>query len=172
MLSIFIFTHNSEKQLAYTLSALVPVMVDGLLRRVAIIDQDSTDNTCLAAQGAGCAVYQTGELSQALAGLRTEWLLIVPPGATLAEGWEDSVRRHMQTGSRPARFTLPVEKRFAGFAKLFVRAAPLEAGLLVKVDAVKSSYQTGAEFQNWLHTLKPLRLPQLITPPEMPKGGA
>lgn len=172
MLSVFIFTHNSEKQLAHTLQALVPAVVDGLLRRVVVIDQGSTDNTRLAAEGAGCAFYAAGELSRALDGLRTEWLLILQPGATLADGWEDAVRRHAETSSAPARFSLPGEGRFGMLGELFARSPSLEAGLLFKIEKLGSLPQNAAEFQNWLRTLKSVRLPQRITPPETTKGGA
>ncbi len=65
MLSVLIVTRNSEKLLANTFSALVPVVVEGLLRRVVVVDQGSTDETRLVADGAGCTLYNGDELTEA-----------------------------------------------------------------------------------------------------------
>jgi len=172
MLSVLIITQNSEKRLAHTLSALVPAVVDGLLRRVIVVDQGSSDETRLVAEGAGCALYGGDELSVALGTVRTQWLMILQPGAILSDVWTDAVRRHMEAGSSAARFTLAHEQRFGPIGRLFAKKPSLDAGLLVKVDALKPVPSSRSALEDLPVQLKPLRLPPIITPPETTKGGA
>ncbi|OYR10884.1 glycosyltransferase [Brucella grignonensis] len=172
MLSVLIVTRNSEKLLANTFSALVPVVVEGLLRRVVVVDQGSTDETRLVADGAGCTLYNGDELTEALGALRTEWLLILQPGAILADGWEEAVRRHIGESRLPARFTLQHEVRLGLLGKLFARQPSLSSGLLVRLNAFKSFPTTGFELEDLPRQLKPIRLSPIITPPQTTKGGA
>lgn len=172
MLSVLIVTRNSEKLLANTLSALVPAVVEGLLRRVVVVDHGSTDETRLVADGAGCALYSEDALTEALGALRTEWLLILQPGAILADGWEEAVRRHMGASRGPARFTLQHEARLGLFGKLFARQPSLSSGLLVRLDAFNSFPATGLELEDLLRQLKSVRLSSIITPPQTTKGEA
>ncbi|MFC7065380.1 glycosyl transferase [Brucella rhizosphaerae] len=172
MFSILVVTRNSEKLLANTLSALVPAVIDGLLRRVVVVDQDSDDETKLVAEGAGCALCSEDQLTEALAGLRTDWLLMLLPGAILADGWEDAVRRHMDESRVPARFTLPQEERWGFIGKLFSSKPSLGSGLLVRLDVLKPFPSSVREMEDLPHRLKPVRLPQIIIPPQTTKGGA
>lgn len=87
MLSVIIETLNSERPLACTLSGLVPAVVEGLLRRVTVIDHGSGDGTALVAEGAGCAFHGLAERDVALNGIRTDWVLFLKPGAMPQEGW-------------------------------------------------------------------------------------
>ena len=105
MLSVLIETRDSEKPLAHTLSALVPAVVDGLVRRVTVIDHGSRDDTALAAAGAGCAFFEAGRIGAALAEIVTDWVLLLQPGALPQPGWEAAARNHMETSGAPARFT-------------------------------------------------------------------
>ncbi|MCL7997835.1 glycosyl transferase [Brucella sp. 21LCYQ03] len=172
MISVFIVTKNSEMLLAHTLSALVPAVVDGLLRRVIVVDQGSTDDTKLVAVGAGCALYDEESLSDSFRELRTQWLLILQPGATLPDDWIDAVGRHLAASNSPARFTLPQETRFGLLGKFFTRKPALGAGLLVKADTLKLLPSSAKELEDLPRQLKLVRLPQIIMPPETTKGGA
>jgi glycosyltransferase involved in cell wall biosynthesis len=172
MLSVLILTRNSEKLLANTLSVLVPAVVEGLLRRVVVVDQGSTDETRLVAEGAGCALYSEDELTEALGALRTDWLLVLQPGATLSDSWEDAVRRHMKTSRVSARFTLQQERRLGLLGRLAARKPSLNSGLLVRLDALNPLPKRGLELEALPRRLKPVRLPQIITPPQTTKGGA
>lgn len=172
MISVCMVTQNSEKLLAHTLSALVPAVVDGLLRRVVVVDRGSTDDTKLVAEGAGCALYDEEELSAALRALRTHWLLILRPGAALPDDWIDAVGRHLAASNSPARFRLPQEARFGLLGRIFISKPSLDAGLLVKIDALKPLPSNRGELENLPRQLKPMRLSPIITPPETTKGGA
>lgn len=90
MLSVIIETLNSERPLACTLSGLVPAVVEGLLRRVTVIDHGSGDGTALVAEGAGCAFHGLAERDVALNGIRTDWVLFLKP-----------VRCRRRAGGRP-----------------------------------------------------------------------
>ena len=172
MLSVLIVTQNSEKLLAHSLSALVPAVVDGLLRRVVVIDQGSMDETRLVAEGAGCALHNEDDLSNAIGSLRTQWLLFLQPGATLSDDWMDSVQRHMEAANSAARFTLAQEHRLGLFGKVFGHKPSLKAGLLVRIDTLKPLPSSVIELEDLARQLKPVRLPAIITPPETTKGGA
>ncbi|WP_273725871.1 glycosyl transferase [Brucella gallinifaecis] len=170
MLSVLLFTKNSEKALAHTLAGLVPAVVDGLLRRVIVVDQGSHDDTRLMAEGAGCAFYENVDLPKAFDDLRTEWLLILKPGAILQDGWEDAVRRHMEGGQATARFSLPQETGLIG--KLLGVKPSLDAGLLAPVSAIRPLIRDSGIPAVAIKQLKPVRLSQKILPPETTKGGA
>ncbi len=158
MLSALIETLNSERPLAHTLSALVPAVVDGLLRRVYVIDRGSSDETALVAQGAGCSLYGKAEIGAALDEIRTPWVLILKPGAIPGEGWEEIARRHMESQSGPARFSLPGEGGFANVRKLLGGRATLDAGLLVRLEELRPLLLGGVSFDQLAQRLKPVRL--------------
>lgn len=165
MLSVIIPTLNSEKPLAYTLSALVPAVVDGLLRRVVVIDGGSTDATPLVAEGAGCALYGEAEAGAALAGISTPWVLLLRPGAIPREGWEDAARRHMEGGKGAARFSAPGDRKPGILRKIFTAPSSLDAGLLARLDAVRPLLAEGLAFDALPARLKPSLLPHEIALP-------
>ncbi|MBC2884532.1 glycosyl transferase [Ochrobactrum sp. CM-21-5] len=148
MLSVLIETHNAERPLAFTLSALVPAVVEGLLRRVVVIDRGSTDETALVAVGAGCSYYSETDIDVALAELRTPWVLFLKPGAVPQEGWEEVARRHMEGEGGPARFSLAAD-----------------AGLLARLETVRPLLRDGVIFDDLPQRLKPIRLKHTILPP-------
>lgn len=170
MLSVLIFTRNSEGLLAQTLSALVPAVVEGLLRRVVVVDRASTDETRLVAEGAGCSLYDETDLQSAFDDLRTDWLLLLKPGAILANGWEDAVRGHMEMSQSPARFSSPQDLGLMG--KLLGAKPSLDNGLLAPVVTIRPLIGDGGVPGAVLKQLKPIRLPHQILPPETTKGGA
>ncbi len=166
MLSVVISTLNSERALAHTLSALVPAVVEGLLRRVTVIDQGSSDETALVALGAGCAFYAEMDIETALDEIRTPWVLFLKPGAIPQEGWEEVLRRHMEADGGAARFSLPEDSVFGAVRKIFSDKATLDAGLLVRLDIVKPLLLGGVAFDQLPQHLRPVRLKHRILPPD------
>lgn len=166
MLSVVIETLNSERALAHTLSALVPAVVDGLLRRVTVIDRGSSDETALVALGAGCAFHSEMDIEAALDEIRTPWVLLLRPGAIPQEGWEEALRRHMENGGGAARFSLPEDSGLGTVRKIFGHKATLDAGLLVRLDVVKPLLLDGVAFDQLPQRLKPIRLKHSILPPD------
>lgn len=172
MISVLLVTNNSEKALAQTLAGLVPAVVDGLLRRVIVVDQGSTDDTKLVAEGAGCAFYNEDNLSEAFRELRTHWLLLLRPGATLQDEWIDAVGRHLAVSNSAARFTLPQEARSGLLGKLFTSKPSLNAGLLIKAETLRPFPSRLDELEDLPRQLKPVLLSPGIVLPNTTKGGA
>ena len=165
MLSVLIETHNAERPLAFTLSALVPAVVEGLLRRVVVIDRGSTDETALVAVGAGCSYYSETDIDVALAELRTPWVFFLKPGAVPQEGWEEVARRHMEGEGGPARFSLAADAGLGAVRKIFGAKQSLDAGLLARLETVRPLLRDGVIFDDLPQRLKPIRLKHTILPP-------
>ncbi len=154
MLSVLIETRDSEKPLAHTLSALVPAVVDGLVRRVTVIDHGSRDDTALAAAGAGCAFFEDGRIGAALAEIVTDWVLLLQPGALPQPGWEAAARNHMETSGAPARFTAAGT---GAFRKIF-GGGGMEAGLLARLETVRPPLLEGVAFADLPRRFRLVRL--------------
>src|SRR3954463_15616923 len=94
MFSVIIATHDSERPLVHTLSALVPGATAGLVREVIVADGQSTDETEQVAEYAGCAFFSSGEplgwrLKAAAQRARGEWLMFLGPGVVPGPAWID-----------------------------------------------------------------------------------
>lgn len=93
MISVVIPTFNSARRgLGASLSALVPAVVDGVVREVIVADGGSTDQTLAIADEAGCEIVSTdhGRGRQLRAGVekaRFPWLLFLHPDTELETGW-------------------------------------------------------------------------------------
>ena len=131
MLTVLIETHNDEEALARTLSSLVSAAVEGIVREVLVCDRASSDQTAVVADHAGCTVFSDGDMAAALRRAKGEWLLLVEPGARLAEGWTEAAMAHMAQLTGPARFTRSRIGQPPLFTRLFSRARPLAEGLLL-----------------------------------------
>lgn len=160
MLTVIIPTFNTEKPLARTLGSLVPAVVDGLLRRVVVIDSGSSDDTTVVAEGAGCTLYNSAEIRTALHAINTPWVLILNPGAIPEPGWEDAVRHHMETGKGSARFSQLSDARLMG--KIFGTRATLDAGLVVETKVLRPLIEAGLSWDDLPARLKPARLPHRV----------
>lgn len=93
MLSVVIPTLNAEKSLAATLAALVPGVVEGLVREVIISDGGSTDATLAIAEEAGCTVVsgpagRGGQLARGAAAARSNWLMFLHADTALETDWQ------------------------------------------------------------------------------------
>jgi len=98
MLTAIIATHESERALVPTLSALVPAAASGLLAEVVIADAGSTDATAEVADIAGCRLLVLREplaarLAAAAASVRSPWLLFLRPGIVPDPGWMAAAER-------------------------------------------------------------------------------
>jgi glycosyltransferase involved in cell wall biosynthesis len=101
MLSAVISTHESERALVPTLSALVPAVATGLLREVVVADAGSTDATAEVAEIAGCRLIRSDEplgvrLKTAAAATKAPWLLFLRAGTVPGSGWIPAVERFIQ----------------------------------------------------------------------------
>jgi rSAM/selenodomain-associated transferase 2 len=109
MLSVVIPTLDAEEGLAATLTALVPAMVEGLLREVIVVDAGSRDHTIRIAEAAGVEVVHSArgrglQLAAGAARARSPWLLFLHADTVLQRGWEDEVAaliERVDIGQRP-----------------------------------------------------------------------
>jgi glycosyltransferase involved in cell wall biosynthesis len=126
MISVVIATRNDQRRLGRTLTALVPSAVDGLVRQVIVADLGSTDATLEIADDAG-AVVTKGSLADACAAAKEDWLLILDPGAKLADGWERAAHDHIVGVARPGVIRLGHRRGLLGM----MSPAPA-VGLLIR----------------------------------------
>jgi rSAM/selenodomain-associated transferase 2 len=102
MISIIIPTLNAEKGLAATLTALVPSVVDGLVREVIVVDGGSTDRTLAIVDDAGAklvegnALGRGAQLKLGAEHARQPWLLFLHADTQLEPGWERDVIAFME----------------------------------------------------------------------------
>jgi glycosyltransferase involved in cell wall biosynthesis len=131
MISVLIETRNSDELLARTLAGLVGGAVEGLLSDVIIIDYGSSDQTHRVADAAGCIFLQDQTLIDGFRRARSEWFLLMEPGARLLDGWIEPVAMHIERAQGPACFTCSHAHRKPLFKRLFSRRNPIADGLLI-----------------------------------------
>ncbi len=131
MLTVLIETRDHEDPLARTLASLVGGAVAGIVRDVIVRDLGSTDQTDQVADDAGCRWMTGTEIGYCIDQARADWLLLLEPGARLMEGWMEEVADHISQQSDPARFSPSGLNRKNLLLRLFDRASPLSAGLLI-----------------------------------------
>ncbi|MDX2203467.1 MAG: glycosyltransferase, partial [Hyphomicrobiaceae bacterium] len=101
MLSVIIPTLNAETTLGETLAALVPAVVEGVVKEVIVVDGGSSDGTERIADIAGATFLQAprGRGSQLAAGAkraRFAWLLFLHADTVLQPGWEREAQTFME----------------------------------------------------------------------------
>jgi|SRR5690606_4279039 len=131
MLSVVIETRNDEEALAHTLASLVGGAVEGVVREVIVCDRGSSDGTHAVADHTGCRYMTMSPLASGIRQAKSEWLLLLEPGARLCEGWTEVVSRHTECATRAARFTEARNGRSRFLSRVFSAGRPLAAGLLV-----------------------------------------
>lgn len=94
-------TLNAEDTLARSLSALVPGVVEGLIKEVVVVDGGSDDATLEIADSTGCTIIHGDaerglQLWQGCRAARGDWLLILHPDSQLGDGWMDQVQAHIR----------------------------------------------------------------------------
>jgi rSAM/selenodomain-associated transferase 2 len=101
MISVVIPTLNAEQHLGRTLAALVPAVVDGLVKEVVLADGGSTDGTLRIADHAGVEVVTSspGRGAQMKAGAdqaRHRYLLFLHADTVLEPSWITDAYDHLQ----------------------------------------------------------------------------
>ena len=103
MISVVIPTLNNDRTLSACLAALVPAAVDAIVTEVIVVDGGSTDATLEIVEDAGAK--RAASLQDAVAGAKSDWLLLLPPTLRLEAGWDAEAAAHLQNNSRRgARF--------------------------------------------------------------------
>lgn len=130
MLSVLIETLNDEEGLARTLASLIGGAVEGVVRDVIVCDTGSTDQTHRVAEHAGCH-YVAGGVAAGIRQAKGDWLLMLEPGARLAEGWIDEVAAHTARQTMPARFSRARAGRTPFLSRVFSGNRALAEGLVI-----------------------------------------
>ncbi|MCV0395388.1 MAG: glycosyl transferase family 2 [Rhizobiaceae bacterium] len=132
MLSVVIETENDEEGLARTLASLVPGAVEGIVREVIVCDRGSDDQTHRVAEIAGCHYLHEGGIAAAISRARSEWLLMLEPGARMLDGWNESVVLHIGRSTGAGRF-VPARAAGKGYflSRVLPSRRPLRDGLVI-----------------------------------------
>lgn len=110
MISVVIPTLNAESSLAATMTALVPGVVEGVVRDVIVVDAGSSDRTLKIVEASGAQVVRAtskGRGTQLAVGAqeaRGDWLMFLHADTVLEPGWEREVATFIErigNGDRP-----------------------------------------------------------------------
>ena len=118
MISVIIPTLNAERTLALTLAALVPAVVEGIVREAIVVDGGSADETRAIAEAAGTQLIAAprGRGSQLEAGAsqaRGDWLLFLHADTVLEPGWAEEAHSFMERVESGRRDQAAASFRFA-----------------------------------------------------------
>ncbi|MBZ9797493.1 glycosyltransferase [Mesorhizobium sp. ES1-4] len=144
MLSVLIETRNDEEGLARTLATLIGGAVEGVVREVVVCDAGSSDQTHRVAEHAGCQYLGSGGIAAGIKQAKGDWLLLLEPGARLAEGWIEAVVAHTARQTMAARFSRARGNRMPFLARVFSGNRALADGLVIsKRQAASLSKSAG-----------------------------
>jgi glycosyltransferase involved in cell wall biosynthesis len=162
MLTVLIETRNHEEALARSLGALVPAAVEGFVREVIVCDRGSTDHTQYVAEHAGCHFLANGGIAAGIRQAKGEWLLLLEPGARLADGWTEEVAVHAAHQTSSARFSRVRSDRAPFLMRIFSARRPLAQGLLITKRQALALASAGRDAEGIARGLAAKRLPAEI----------
>lgn len=145
MISVIIQCRDQEAELAKTLSALVSGAVEGIISDVTVIDDGSSDGTALVADAAGCNLYSSSEIANLPANIRSEWILLVEPGAKPLSGWIEALTEHINNGQTSARMSPSVSYRLPFLKRLWRKSSPLEYGVIMPKREFANNVKTAKD---------------------------
>lgn len=141
MLSVLIETQNDEEGLARTLGSLVTAAVEGVVREVIVCDRGSSDGTHRVADHAGCQFVASGGVAAGIKQAKSDWLLLLEPGARLVAGWTEDVVEHTARLATAARFSRSRGARLPLLSRIFSGNRALSDGLVItKCQAMALSH--------------------------------
>lgn len=166
MLTVLIETRNDADALARTLACLVAAAVEGVVREVMVVDHGSSDHTVAVADHAGCSLLHGGELAVGVRRARGEWILLLEPGARLADGWTEDVVVHVARLAQPARFSRASGAGSRFLARFLGARRPLADGFLLSKPQALARLRAGEGAEALVRGLPSRRLAALIAPAE------
>jgi glycosyltransferase involved in cell wall biosynthesis len=164
MLSVIIETKNHAEDLARTLSSLVPAAVEGVVRDVTVRDHGSSDETRRVCEHAGVRWLEIGDIGHAIKQTRSDWVLLLAPGARLIDGWIEPVAMHMQKQTLPARFSRSRAHRLGFLARIGRSQNALAEGLLISKKQALALARSGMNGEALARGLAAKRITAEIAP--------
>jgi hypothetical protein len=155
---------HDERALARTLNGLISAAVDGLVREVVLLADDSNQAARSMADHCGGTIVSTRDFAKAASAARGQWLLMLEAGAMLELGWLEHVSTHIQASIAPARFARSGLSPRPLWQRLFQPERALALGLLL----AKAEAETLLSAANGPHAmakkLRPRALAAAIRP--------
>lgn len=138
MISVVIPTLNAAQDLPDCLSALMPALIEGLVKEAIISDGGSSDETLVIAEAAGARIItgakgRGGQLARGAGAARGRWLLFLHADTQLSSGWEREAAPFLKDETRAGVFTLK-------FASRRLAARVVEAGAMLRTRLFAAPY--------------------------------
>ena len=120
------------ERLARTLAAMIPAVVEGVVRDAIILNADGSSEVEDVADAAGAICIDGSDIATAVLSARGDWLMCLEPGARPEGEWHDTVLAAISDNHTrpPARFRA-VGPMTGGFLGLFRRPRALRCGLII-----------------------------------------
>lgn len=166
MVSVLIETLNDEERLARTLASLVGGSVEGVVREVIVCDGGSADGTHQVADAAGCHWLASGSVADAARQAKSDWMLLLEPGAVMGAGWIEAAVRHCARSEMAATFTSRTRRPL--FGRFFGRNRALERGLLIRKRQVAALANSARNSEAVARGLATRQLDAEIIPADRP----
>jgi rSAM/selenodomain-associated transferase 2 len=118
MISVIVPTLNADRTLAQTLAALVPAVVEGVVREAIVVDGGSTDETRAIAEAAGTRLIEAergrgAQLEAGASAARGDWLLFLHADTVLDPGWAEEAQGFIERVESRRRQEAAAAFRFA-----------------------------------------------------------
>lgn len=164
MISVMIEAAQDDEALAMTLAMLVPGAVEGVISDVTIIDRGMNEASRTVADAAGCRIVPSSDMHAALMGARSDWLMMIEPGARLLPGWIERLSSHLGYDGRPARFKRAHQARASVLERFRQQRSTLALGLVVKKSAIATRLEGAVGLRDVAKLVKPMTLDCAIVP--------
>lgn len=124
---------ESAERLARTFSAMIPAVIDGVVRDAFVFNIDGSDDVERITEAAGATSLPGGELHSAFAAARADWFLCMEPGARLAGGWPEIVGDTLMEAGKGRATPIRFRPEPTGFSirRLYSRPRALRCGLII-----------------------------------------
>jgi cellulose synthase/poly-beta-1,6-N-acetylglucosamine synthase-like glycosyltransferase len=172
MISVIIQCRDQEAELAKTLSALVSGAVEGIISDVTIIDDGSSDGTATVADAAGCHLYSSNDIAKLPTHIRSDWILLVEPGAKPLSGWIEALTEHINNGQTSARMSPSVNYRLPFLKRLLRKSSPLEYGVIMPKREFANNVKTAKDLAGVASGARTIKLRCEMVPASYTQLGA
>lgn len=132
MLSVIV-TPGNPQRLAGLLAALIPGVVESVVREVTIVSDGPAELLEALCDATGARLAR--DLPEAVSRARSDWLMVLPPELRLREGWVERLADHLSAGVG--------EARLQGVSEGLLK--PRAAGVVIARAKAETSAQGGLQ---------------------------